>query len=63
MRRLQTAIRSHPFLAAWAGLSVFMVGFLLLAARDEPLEPFQLLSMAVATVLLAAACTWLISLE
>ncbi len=56
-------VRRHPFVVSWAALSVLMVGVLLVAARDVPLQPSQLLSMVVATVLLAAACAWIIHWE
>ena len=56
-------VREHPLLAAWLGLAIGMVVMLLYAAKDVGLLPTQLLSMVIATILLAGACVWIISWE
>lgn len=55
--------RQHPRLGAFFGLSVAMVAVLIIAARDVPLEPGQRAALITSTVLLAAACVWIIHLE
>jgi len=63
MIRLIAAARRHPYLAAWLLLALAMVAILLLAVRDVPLTPSQLATLVVATILLAGACTWIVSWE
>lgn len=60
---LERSVGRYPLLSAWIALSVGMVGMLLYAARDVDLLPTQLLAMVVATVLLAAACVWILTWE
>jgi len=47
----------------WAILAVGMVVIFLLSSRGADLLPSQRLFMAVACVLLAGLCTWIISWE
>ena len=63
MTPIESFMREHPLLAAWFGLAVGMVAMLLYAAKDVGLLPTQLLSMVIATILLAGACVWIISWE
>jgi len=53
----------HPFLTMWAVLAVGMVVIFLVASRSADLLPSQRAFMAVACVLLAGLCTWIISWE
>ena len=50
----------HPQLVAWAVLSVVMVALVLWSAKDVQLLPTQLLSIVIATVVLAGLCVWII---
>ena len=56
-------VREHPRLASWFGLAVGMVAMLIYSAKDVDLLPTQLLSMVIATILLAGACVWIINWE
>lgn len=56
-------VDEHPFLSMWAILGAGMVAIFLITARDVALLPTQRLFMAVACVLLAGLCTWIVSLE
>jgi len=56
-------VREHPLIVSWLGLAIGMVAMLLYAAKDVGLLPTQLLSMVIATILLAGACVWIISWE
>lgn len=53
----------HPFLTMWAILAVGMVAIFLVTSRDVELLPSQRLFMAVACVLLAGLCAWIVSWE
>ncbi|MSQ23001.1 MAG: hypothetical protein EXR58_00345 [Chloroflexi bacterium] len=53
----------HPALALFAVLGPAMVAILLLAMQSVAMEPSQRLAMALATLGLAAACAWIISLK
>lgn len=61
MTGLRTLFERHPFLISWAILAVGMVAMLLYAARGVALLPTQLLTLVVATVLLAGACVWILT--
>ena len=63
MSSLRAAFSRHPYLMAWAGLAVVMVAILLWASQDAGLQPNHLAALAVATVLLAGACVWIVSWE
>jgi len=56
-------VDEHPLLTMWAILAIGMVVIFLLTSRDADLLPSQRLFMAVACVLLAGLCTWIISWE
>jgi hypothetical protein len=60
---LEKSVGRYPLLSAWLVLSIGMVGMLLYAARDVDLLPSQLLAMVIATILLAAACVWILTWE
>lgn len=53
----------HPFLSMWAILAVGMVVIFCVTSRDVDLLPTQRLFMAVACVILAGLCTWIVSWE
>ncbi len=53
----------HPNLSAWLVLAMGMLVVLAWSARDVGLQPAQWLWLALATVLLAGLCAWIISWE
>ncbi len=63
MSSLRKWVDEHPFLSMWAILAVGMVAIFLLTSRDVDLLPTQRLFMAIACVLLAGLCTWIVSWE
>ena len=56
-------IEQHPFLTMWAVLAIGMVAIFLLTSRDVDLLPRQRLFLALACVLLAGLCAWIVSWE
>lgn len=56
-------MNEHPFLTMWAVLAIGMVAILLITSRNVDLLPSQRLFMAVACVLLAGLCAWIVSWE
>lgn len=56
-------MNEHPFLTMWAILAVGMVVILLVTSRNVDLLPSQRLFMAIACVLLAGLCAWIVSWE
>lgn len=63
MTPIRNFAQKHPQLLSWIVLASAMVAMLLYAARDVGLLPTQLLTLVVATILLAGACVWIISWE
>ena len=63
MAFLKQFVDKHPFLSMWALLAVGMVAIFLVASRSADLLPSQRAFMALACVLLAGVCTWIISWE
>ncbi len=63
MNSIRTFAGKHPRIIAWIALAVGMVIILLWAAKDVGLLPTQLLALAVATVILAGLCVWIIGWE
>ncbi|MBI4319242.1 MAG: hypothetical protein HY675_12195 [Chloroflexi bacterium] len=63
MASLKKLIRQHPYVVAGIALAIGMVAVLLYASKDVGLLPGQLAALVVATIALAAACTWIISWE
>lgn len=63
MSSWRSFIEEHPFLTMWVILAVGMVAIFLVTSRDVDLLPSQRLFMAVACVVLAGLCTWIISWE
>ena len=63
MAQVKEFANQHPNLAAWIALALGMVIMLLMAVRHVGLLPGQILALVVVTVLLAALCVWIISLE
>ncbi|MCP5100034.1 MAG: hypothetical protein GY943_31155 [Chloroflexi bacterium] len=61
MKVVQTWIRQHPNLTAWAVLAVGMIAILLFEAQDVGLEPLQWFWLILITTLVAGACIWIIS--
>jgi len=51
----------HPRLSSWILLGTGMVVMLLIASRDVGLQPTQLATMIVATIVLAGLCVWIIN--
>jgi protein-S-isoprenylcysteine O-methyltransferase Ste14 len=60
---LKEFVSRHPQLAAWFVLAVGMVAILLWSAKDVGLLPGQMLALAVATILVAGLCIWIIGWE
>ena len=60
-RRAREFADRHPLLLSWVVLAVAMVAILVYTSRDVGLLPTQLLSMVIATILVAGACVWIIS--
>lgn len=63
MSSWRSFIEEHPLLTMWLVLAVGMVAIFLLTSRDVDLLPSQRLFMAVACIILAGLCTWIISWE
>jgi hypothetical protein len=63
MKTLQSLYDRHPNLVLWAFLALGMVIILILAARDVGFLPLQWAALIGATIILAGACTWIISWE
>ena len=63
MAFLKQFVDEHPFLSMWAVLAVGMVAIFLVASRSADLLPSQRAFMALACILLAGVCTWIISWE
>ncbi|HEX2173443.1 MAG TPA: hypothetical protein VHL09_13485 [Dehalococcoidia bacterium] len=63
MTTIRSFAQKHPLLLSWIVLAIAMVAMLLYAARDVGLLPTQLLTLVIATILLAGACVWIISWE
>ncbi len=51
----------HPRLSSWILLGTGMVVMLLIASRDVGLQPTQLATLIVATIVLAGLCVWIIN--
>ncbi len=63
MNSIRAFAGKHPRIIAWIALAVGMVIILLWAAKDVGLLPTQLLALAVATIILAGLCVWIIGWE
>ncbi len=63
MNSIRAFADRHPRIVAWIALAIGMVIILLWAAKDVGLLPTQLLALAVATVVLAGLCVWIIGWE
>ncbi len=63
MNSIRALAGRHPRIVAWIALAIGMVIILLWAAKDVGLLPTQLLALAVATVVLAGLCVWIIGWE
>ena len=63
MKTLKAFVDRHPQLTAWFVLAVGMVVILLWSAKGVGLLPAQMLALAVATVLVAGLCVWIIGWE
>lgn len=60
---LRTFWRRHPTLVTWLLLSVGMVLLTVYFARDAGLQSRHAVILSAVSVLLAAACTWILSWE
>ena len=63
MSALRRWMDEHPFLTMWAILAIGMVAIFLATSREVDLLFTQRLFMAVACVVLAGLCTWIVSWE
>lgn len=63
MSRLQNLWRDHPNLVSFAILAVGMLVILYFSARHVGFSPGQWLALAIATVVLAGLCVWIINWE
>ena len=63
MSTIKDFVSKHPQLTAWVALATGMVIILLWSAKDVGLLPAQMVALAVATVLVAGLCVWIIGWE
>ena len=63
MSTIREFIGRHPQLTAWVVLAIGMVVILLWSAKDVGLLPTQMFALAVATILVAGLCIWIIGWE
>lgn len=63
MKTIKEFVTRHPQITAWIVLAVGMVAILLWSAKDVGLLPGQMFALAIATVLVAGLCVWIISWE
>lgn len=63
MSTIREFISRHPQLTAWVVLAIGMVVILLWSAKDVGLLPTQMFALAVATILVAGLCIWIIGWE
>lgn len=63
LRQVRGWIEQHPFLAMWFALAAVMVAVMLYSARQVDLLVTQRSVLAIATILLAGACVWIITWE
>ena len=60
---LKGFVSKHPQITAWIVLAAGMVAILFWSAKDVGLLPGQMLALAIATILLAGLCVWIIGWE
>ena len=63
MRRVKGWVERHPYLSMWFALAAVMVSIMLYSARQVDLLVTQRSALAIATILLAGACVWIITWE
>jgi protein-S-isoprenylcysteine O-methyltransferase Ste14 len=63
LKTIKEFVTRHPQITAWIVLAVGMVAILLWSAKDVGLLPGQMFALAIATVLVAGLCVWIISWE
>lgn len=63
MSTLKNFWRDHPNLVSFAVLAVGMLVILYFSARHVGFTPTQWLALAIATVVLAGLCVWIINWE
>ena len=63
MSTIKGFVSNHPQLTAWIVLAAGMVAILLWSAKDVGLLPGQMIALAVATILVAGLCVWIIGWE
>jgi hypothetical protein len=63
MNTLQRFYSNHPNLSAWIVLAIVMLAIVAWSARNVGFLPGQWAALAVATILLAGLCVWIISWE
>jgi hypothetical protein len=60
MATIRNFARNHPQITAWIALAIGMVIILIWSARDVGFTAGQWAALIVTTILLAAACVWII---
>ncbi len=63
MKEIKSFAGQHPRITAWIALAIGMVVILLWASKDVSLLPTQRLALAIATIVLAGLCIWIIGWE
>jgi hypothetical protein len=60
MTAIRNFARNHPQITAWIALAIGMVIILVWSAKDVGFTASQWAALIVTTILLAAACVWII---
>ena len=60
MTAIRNFVRNHPQITAWIALAIGMVIILVWSAKDVGFTASQWAALIVTTILLAAACVWII---
>ena len=63
MRKIRRLFDTYPRLMAWMLLAIAMLAVFFVASHSLPLELSQRAAMAVATVVLAGLCVWIVFWE
>lgn len=63
MQKIRELFNAHPHMMSWLVLAVAMLIVFFLATRGVSLGPGQRAAMAVATVILAGVCVWIVFWE
>ena len=60
MQKIRGLFDDHPRMMSWLVLAVAMLIIFFVATRGVDLKPAQRAAMAVATVVLAGLCVWIV---